>query len=377
MDYADALVRFNSTLSVYDGSRSLVYIGRDSNVAEDRPGPLQGNDLDDLLRGTIGPKDPFIGPVELQEGQYYAAVTSNSVMPAEMESVYVGLPLQSPRAAGTRQFARPHGGGPHRVFRRFHGPGPRSFRGCWTRLAEPVCGTSPMIDRLDPGHGTTTPVLVIPDGSAAVQSSELQVSAASGSQSPPFAVVEGQDPGHQGQLLRVRFRRNRTSCPDSCWCDSSPISTRLSARTSCGTRRLDFPGALASSTPPSCNCRPVSTWSNGPHTGRWPTACSTLSRTISSSTEQRYPNDPNFGQMWGLHNTGQTGGMPDADIDAPEAWDTTIGSTEVVVAVIDTGVDYRHPDLAANMWTNPGETAGDGIDNDGNGYIDDVYGIDA
>jgi subtilisin family serine protease len=88
------------------------------------------------------------------------------------------------------------------------------------------------------------------------------------------------------------------------------------------------------------------------------------------------PNDPSFGQLWGLNNTGQTGGTPDADIDAPEAWELNTGSSDVVVGVIDTGVDYNHPDLAANIWTNPGEIAGDGIDNDGNGYVDDVHGYD-
>ena len=89
------------------------------------------------------------------------------------------------------------------------------------------------------------------------------------------------------------------------------------------------------------------------------------------------PDDPRFAELWGLNNTGQTGGTADADIDAPEAWDITTGSSDIVVAVIDTGVDYTHADLAANMWMNPGETPGNGEDDDGNGYIDDVYGIDA
>jgi subtilisin family serine protease len=87
-------------------------------------------------------------------------------------------------------------------------------------------------------------------------------------------------------------------------------------------------------------------------------------------------NDPSFGQLWGLDNTGQSGGVVDADIDAPEAWNTTTGSRNVVVAVIDTGMDYNHPDLAANAWRNPGEVAGDGIDNDRNGFVDDVVGWD-
>jgi subtilisin family serine protease len=88
------------------------------------------------------------------------------------------------------------------------------------------------------------------------------------------------------------------------------------------------------------------------------------------------PNDPSFNRLWGLNNTGQSGGLRDADIDAPEAWNTTTGSRDVVIAVIDTGVDYNHPDLKANMWTNPGETPGDNIDNDKNGFVDDVYGYD-
>lgn len=88
------------------------------------------------------------------------------------------------------------------------------------------------------------------------------------------------------------------------------------------------------------------------------------------------PNDPEFSALWGLHNTGQEGGVPDADIDAPEAWDLTTGSSDVLVAVIDTGVDYTHPDLADNMWRNPGEVPDNGIDDDANGYVDDVYGID-
>jgi subtilisin family serine protease len=93
-------------------------------------------------------------------------------------------------------------------------------------------------------------------------------------------------------------------------------------------------------------------------------------------TELTVPDDPGFAELWGLHNTGQTGGTADADIDAPEAWDITTGSSTIVVAVIDTGVDYNHPELAANMWTNPGEIPGNGIDDDSNGYIDDEKGWD-
>lgn len=96
----------------------------------------------------------------------------------------------------------------------------------------------------------------------------------------------------------------------------------------------------------------------------------------SQPKAQILPNDPRFGDLWGMHNTGQLGGVVDADIDAPEAWDLTTGSPSVIVADIDSGVDYTHPDLAANIWVNAGEIPGNGIDDDGNGYIDDIHGYD-
>jgi thermitase len=77
------------------------------------------------------------------------------------------------------------------------------------------------------------------------------------------------------------------------------------------------------------------------------------------------PNDPSWGNLYGM-----------GKINAPVAWDTFTGDANFVVAVIDTGIAYNHPDLAANMWQNPGEIPNNGIDDDGNGYIDDVYGWD-
>ena len=84
--------------------------------------------------------------------------------------------------------------------------------------------------------------------------------------------------------------------------------------------------------------------------------------------------EPLFAEQWGLENTGQTGGIPDADVDASEAWTVSTG-TGVIVAIVDSGVDATHPELTGQLWSNPGETL-NGIDDDGNGLKGDVVGWD-
>lgn len=86
------------------------------------------------------------------------------------------------------------------------------------------------------------------------------------------------------------------------------------------------------------------------------------------------PNDTNYGDLWHLHNTGQSGGTVDADIDAPEAWDTNTGSSSIIVAVIDSGVRLDHEDIVGNLWVNPEEIAGNSTDDDANGIVDDIHG---
>ncbi len=89
------------------------------------------------------------------------------------------------------------------------------------------------------------------------------------------------------------------------------------------------------------------------------------------------PNDALLqdGNQWGIENAGQLGGIEGSDVSADEAWDIANDASGVIVAVLDSGIRYTHEDLAANMWVNPGEIAGNGLDDDNNGYIDDVHGI--
>jgi subtilisin family serine protease len=86
--------------------------------------------------------------------------------------------------------------------------------------------------------------------------------------------------------------------------------------------------------------------------------------------------EPRFRDQWSLDNRGQTGGTPGADIDAATAWGLTKGKPSVVVAVLDSGIDLDHPDLASRLWRNPGEIPGNGRDDEGNGRVDDVHGWD-
>ncbi len=98
---------------------------------------------------------------------------------------------------------------------------------------------------------------------------------------------------------------------------------------------------------------------------------------------QAVPTDAAFtdGTLWGLRNTGQASGVAGADVDAVRAWDLSTGSAGVIVGVIDSGIRYTHRELASRMWRNPGESGAgretNGIDDDADGYVDNVFGINA
>ncbi|MCC5878372.1 MAG: S8 family serine peptidase [Idiomarina sp.] len=102
-----------------------------------------------------------------------------------------------------------------------------------------------------------------------------------------------------------------------------------------------------------------------------------LTTAVTDRQPLSVPNDQFFGLMWNLHNTGQEGGTVGADISALDAWDITKGDSNIVIGVIDEGVDYNHPDLVGNIWQNPGEICDNGIDDTGTGVIDDCHGFNA
>jgi subtilisin family serine protease len=151
--------------------------------------------------------------------------------------------------------------------------------------------------------------------------------------------------------ILVRFRSGAS--------DNDKASVRAAVR---GTRLTKFslvPG-LELIDAPMGTSRAIAALSNNPHVE--------YAQPDFVVRPTATPNDPMFGSMWNLNNA------LGPDINGPEAWDIFSGSASFVVAVIDTGTHYNHIDLAANVWTNPGEIPGNGIDDDGNGYRDDVHG---
>ena len=168
----------------------------------------------------------------------------------------------------------------------------------------------------------------------------------------PFAGVQLEESDHvQGELI-VRFRRGATA---------SDRTAALSARDARVASRLSLPGLARVKLPRGSSVEKA--------------AAALEADPDVLYAEPNYlnelnvlPNDPMFGQLWGLNQ------VSDRDIDAPEAWDTQTGSPSVVVAVIDSGVAYGHPDLIDNIWVND-DPAGGG-DDDGNGFVDDRRGWD-
>jgi subtilisin family serine protease len=172
--------------------------------------------------------------------------------------------------------------------------------------------------------------------------------------------------------LIVRFRRG------------APAASRATAHVAAGARVVDrIPGRALVLVRPLPGTDPLAVMRRY----RTDDAVVTVEPNLPRPLLETVPTDPFFEELWGLRNTGQAhavadpppanaAGAADADIDASEAWDVTTGSPGTVIAVLDTGVDLSHPDLAPSLWENPGEIAGNGLDDDANGFVDDVVGWD-
>jgi subtilisin family serine protease len=177
----------------------------------------------------------------------------------------------------------------------------------------------------------------------------LAFAAPATAQSPPWV---------PGEVL-VRFRTGvRTAQRATAL--SAAHATAIRRYALAGIERLRLEGTSVEDAVARLSADPSVTWAEPNYT--W--------------TIDRVPNDPLYGEQWPLQNNGQTQGTVGADIQAEAAWDVTTGDSSLVVGVIDTGIDWVHPDLAANVWTNPGEIPGNGLDDDGDGYVDDVHGYD-
>ena len=385
IDYADGLDRPDTNLSVFysptgnPNRARLVLFGQDSNVLDDLTSPLQTELPGELLeRGSRTENDPFIGPVALPEGSYFIAVTESGRVPEELEEnprlrrvpvesgvrifddhieVIGGSTAEPPREGAfigdttpgwsvTTDRARDFG---------HQRSGPTEIQDIEIDSETPQGGADV------PGGGQGQAQAEFPGGprqvSEPVEETDSFDRDIVRDSTPLYGEIEGP---YRDDILIVALN------------DNDLPGTRAEFFAQQGlelTKHFEFIGASVVKTAPGADIE------------------AEIER-LSALPEVKYaepdylretsavPDDPQYPAMWHLDNTGQTGGTPDADIDAPEAWDTFTGSGQAVIAVIDSGVDIDHPDLVSSLWVNPGEVAGDGIDNDGNGYVDDIHGID-
>ena len=372
IDYAAGFDRPDTNLSVFysptsnPNSATLILFGESSNVLDDlsnAAGTQQVGEL--LLRGSISEADPFIGPVALPAGSYFIAVTESGRVPQELVSNT--RVRRTPIESGVRIFddhIEVIGGSTADA------PVNREF------IATTTAGWTVTTDRsTDPGHQRAASLEIQSAASAASGTGSVSTATPdlSGGINPldlsnPFdPETEGPgstapDPIDELADSRVILEFN----PDVLEFARDNI---LQERGLVVVKEFNSIDAIVVSTPQGTDVLAMIDELNElPEIG--------YAEPNYEYTLQRTPDDTRYPEMWQLDNTGQTGGRFDADIDAPEAWDFFTGSDQAIIAVLDSGADLLHPDLAANLWVNPAEIAGDGIDNDNNGYIDDINGID-
>lgn len=373
IDYAAGFDRPDTNISVFysptgnPNQASLVLFGEDSNVLDDLSSPLNTELIGELLdRGSISESDPLIGPVALPSGSYFIAVTESGRVPTEL-------------TANTRVRRTPVDSGVRIFDDHIDAIGGSTaeapVNGEFINVS--TGGWSVTTNRdIDLGHDrpTTVTALTVDDTESAIATVPAVPTAGFNvTHSSDFVQSSSDDGDEPGDPVFGE--------PDY---DFTPDTIILEFQSTVPAARrnqlLAQEGLQLSKEFHSIDAIVVKT-QPGKDIAAEVRRLSEMSEIKYAEPDYRYspnlvPNDPFYSTMWGLDNTGQTGGTPDADIDAPEAWDISTGDPQTVIAVIDSGIDLTHPDLVANLWVNPGEIPGDGIDNDGNGYIDDINGID-
>ncbi|QEG01721.1 Thermophilic serine proteinase precursor [Stieleria maiorica] len=373
IDYAAGFDRPDTNLSVFysptgnPNQARLVLFGENSNVLDDQSSPLSTELIGELLeRGSISESDPLIGPVALPAGSYFIAVTESGRVPTEL----IDNPRvrRTPVDSGVRIFDD------HiEVIGGATAEAPRELE----FVATASGGWSITTNRdVDLGHDRprTLSTLTSDDGAETVPAvPTIPVTGFNTVFNSDFSMTNSDDGTNSGDPVVgieaddfVADRIVLAFQPGVSVVQRNQILNQNGLELS---KEFDSIDAIVVKTQPGADI---------------PAEVSRLSQLPEVKyaepdflyTTSLVPNDPLYPSMWGLDNTGQTGGTIDADIDAPEAWDITPGNAQTVVAVIDSGIDLTHPDLVDNLWVNPGEIPGDGIDNDNNGYIDDINGLD-
>ncbi|MEM6472450.1 MAG: S8 family serine peptidase, partial [Planctomycetota bacterium] len=368
IDYADGFDRPDTNISVFyspSGNPStarLVLFGQSSNVLDDLNSPLSTQLAGELLeRGSVSSNDPLIGPVALPAGSYFVAVTDAGRIPTQLtDNTRV---RRSPVESTVRIFddhVESIGGTTAEapVLREFVD----TTSAGWTITEE---------RGNDQGHGRVSTFDSIASSTRVASSTPLvsnpgffpqasqTVEGRTGN--PPTELpIEIPESAYVADQLLLAFKDN---VPDSA---RQLLLEREGLEI---TKSFQTISAVVVSTLPGVNIPDLAYRLSGMPEIDYAEPDFLMQPTF-------VPNDPLYPQQWHYDNVGQTGGTPGADISLEEAWDITTGDPNVVVAVIDSGIDLTHPDLVSSLWVNPGEIPGDGIDNDGNGYIDDINGID-